>query len=405
MTQPAFDPARYPRTYTASTRRRATWWLLGGGTGVAGLAMFLDEVLGHTHGDASRSPAPGVGWLLMSVLGFAALVRLLRARVIVAAHAIEARGFGTWRLRREDIVDYRVRVHCGMRAFRLRSKLRRRPFTFTQAFEADDAFVAWFASLVDSDGRDRQDALQRIMRDDTLGATPALRLEPAGRARHATRWLLLPCHGVAFWTLLRAQPGMAALVLTAIQPVIALALAWRFDGLFTLASSRRPTRADLSPLLIMPGCALTGRALMEASLSQPTSLIAPALAAGAVLAALAVTINDDLRTSRLQAIGTAFVLTLYAGSLLALANVRLDRTVPARAVAKVTAKRHTSGKGASAWLTLAGRPGHAEPADYRVPDSLYRRVAVGDGVCVVEHPGAFGWRWTAVDDASSCGVP
>jgi len=402
MTPPAFDPARYPRTYRASTGWRAFWLLVGGGSGAGGLAMLVDDLLLRPVGDPERALSHGVGWLLMALLGLAMLAGVLRSRLVIGPDFIEARSFGTWRLPRADIADYRVHVHHGMREFRLRSKGRRRPFTFTQVFKADDAFAAWFAGLVDSDALLHGVALQRVAGDETLGATAGIRLERVDGARRAVRWLLVPAYAIAFWTLASPEPGALVLALTAIQPIVALFLTWRFQGLFTLAGSRRPVRADLGVLLLVPGVALAGRALQDASLAQPASLLAPALAVGAGLWALALASSDDLRAARLQAIGMAVVLVLYAGGLLALADVRLDQAAPVRTAATVTAKRMTSGKGASARLTLAGSPGHPEAVERRVPRPLYRRVAVGDLVCVTDHPGAFGWHWSSIDGPDTC---
>lgn len=400
MTPSAFDPARYPRTYTASAGWRAFAWLVGGALAI-GAAWGMSEAV-------QAPPSPRLVdrlWLALLLagllgLGIALVASTVRGRVVLAAGFIEARGLRTWRLRREDIVDYRVHVHNGIREFRLRGRSRRRPFTFTQVFTADEAFAAWFAGLVDSDARGHEDELRRIVSDDTLGATPLLRLDRAERARRTTRWLLVACYGVALWMMMRRDPGAAVIVLTASLPVVALALAWRFGGLFTLATSRRPARADLGALLILPACALAVRAMIDAPLAQPSSLVVPALAAGGVLALLALAIDGDLRAARLQAAGMTLVLVLYAAGLLAVADVRLDRGAPGRTVATVAAKRHTSGKGASARLALAG-----QPEERSVSEDLYRRVAVGDRVCLLDHPGAFGWRWTRIDDASACAAP
>lgn len=403
MTPPDFDPARYPRTYTASPGWRAFWLLVGGGTAAGGLAMLVgDLLLRRPYGDPERALSHGAGWLLMALLGLAMLAGVLRARIVLGPDFIEARTFGTWRLPRADIADYRVHVHNGMREFRLRSNARRRPFTFTQVFQADDAFAAWFSGLVDSDALLQGVELERVARDETLGATAQVRFERVDSARRAVRWLLVPAYAIAFWTLVNPDPATLVLALTVSQPFVALFLAWRFPGMFTLARSPRPVRADLGVLLLMPGLALAGRALQDAFLSQPWSLLAPALAGGAGLWALALAINDDLRASRLQATGMALVLVLYAGGLLALADVGLDRAAPARTVATVTAKRMTSGKGASARLTLAASPARPEAVERRVPRALYRRVAVGDLVCVVDHPGAFGWHWSSVEGRDTC---
>jgi hypothetical protein len=405
MTPPAFDPARYPRTYTASTGWLAAWWLMGGGMGVGGMAMLAAEWIRPPHAERTGMLASAGGWLALALLGVAALASVLRARVILGADYIEARGLRSWRLRREDIVDYRVHVHGGMREVRLRSRTRRRPYKFTHFFQADDAFAAWFAGLVDSDRRQHDAILRRIAADDTLGALPATRLDRVDQARRASRWLTWVTLALMLWALIGAPPHGVATWLVAALPPLALVLAWRSGNVFSLATNRSSPRSDLSALLFAPSLLLAMFGWFRADLAEPRLLVLPSLALGAVLAALALATCAELRAARVDAIVTAIVLVLYACGLLTLVNAALDRSPPTRGLAAITAMRHTSGKGGSAQLTLLGLPGHAaEPVERRVSDALYRRAAVGRSVCFADHVGLFGWHWAEIDDPSACAV-
>jgi hypothetical protein len=311
---------------------------------------------------------------------------------------------GTWRLRRADIVDYHTHLHHGIREFRLRSKLRRRPFKFTQVFPVDDAFTAWFAGLVDSDRARHDDILERLARDDRLGATPALRLERAGHARRIARWLTWLSFGITLWAFARPRPYGVAASLLAAFPLLAIALAWRSGGTFSLVYSRTSPRADLSPLILAPAALLATTWLLGARLADPWALAPAAIAIGALLAALAVAACTELRASSVNAIVTALMLILYAGGSLALADVHFDGKAARRTPVAVAAMHHTFGKGAMAYFTLRGLPGHAGDTDMRVDDNLYRRTAVGDAVCFIEHLGTFGWAWSEVEAATACPV-
>jgi hypothetical protein len=400
MTPPAFDPARYPRSYTAS----AGWLAFGILAGAA--FVFIAIMALRDAASATAKPSPFVEYVLcagLMLFGFAVAAVMLRVRVALGASFIEARGIlWTWRLRREDIVDYRVQVINGVREFRLRTAARRRPFKFTQVFKADDAFIAWFSGLVDSDRLQHEDTLKRIAADETLGATPALRLEGAARARRFARWLLIPCTAATLWAWAYPRPYALAMSLMAALPVAALALAWRCGGLFSLADSKTSPRGDLSPLLIAPAVVLAARAMLDTSLTDPFALVFPALVAGALLALLAIAACAELRAAPVQAVLSTLILMLYAAGALALADEHFDRRFAMRTPATIAGKHHSNGKAPQGYFDLEGLPGHAPPAEFRVGFDLYRGSTLGDRVCLIEHPGALGWRWTQVDTMAAC---
>jgi len=402
MQTPPFDPAKYPSTYTASAGWRAFGLLGGGGLGIGGAAGIAYFGSGHEWHGAGAAWTACLTCLVFVALGVATIVCILRAQVTLAPSFIESRSLLTRRILRSDIVEYRVRVHDGVSEFRIRTRSSRRLFKFTPVFKIDADFSAWFADLKNPDLIAHEADLREIERDDTLGMTPALRLESAMKARATAGRLCLAGMVIAVWTSVYPHPYWPMIWLTALMPPLAVLLTWRFQGLFTLADKRMSARGNLAALMLIPPLVLPLRAFLDRQLIRPVEIVGPSVIAGIILLAMAVAASSEMRKNKLAVLAASPLFVIYAAAMLAMGNCGFDAAAPIREATVVTGMRHTSGKGASAYLTLAKVPVDLADHEVRVSFDLYHRTSIGSDVCVIDHPGAFGWRWIDIDTDAAC---
>jgi hypothetical protein len=279
---------------------------------------------------------------------------------------------------------------------------RRRPFKFTLVFKVDPDFSNWFADLKNADQAAFEMELQKIARDDQLGASPASRLGSAARARRTAAWLSFATMLITFWAFVYPRPYVELLSLCAALPIIAILLCWKFSGLFTLTGQKQSARGDLTAFLIGPSIVLAMRAMFDLTLVKPVALLVPSAVGAVVLTWSAWLACKELRRYPTVALIYALFFGLYAAGSMALANSLLDWSNPNRELATIIAMRHTTGKGATAYFSLSHAPVGLGTSEISVPFGLYRSKHVGDLVCVSDHAGALGWRWVRVDELAIC---
>lgn len=203
--------------------------------------------------------------------------------------------------------------------------------------------------------------------------------------------LALAC-AVAAWILFHPHPrGLAVAVAVAVPFVLCVVV---------VVEAAHGFRSERFSPVIGAGfvsATLAMRALADVALVDVQALIVPALAGGL---ALAMVLNRSLRSAGWDTlVAITLLLAVHCAGALALANVMLDTTAPARLLAVVQDKEARGGKSNSYFLTLeAGAASEAiDRHRIQVDASLYESVGQGDTLCVDVGLGAFGLTWYALE--------
>lgn len=232
---------------------------------------------------------------------------------------------------------------------------------------------------------------------ETVGVMGGKKKEGSMRAYSWVLWLCL-----SVWVVMYPRPYAVLITLLALLPMLALVLCKCRPERFVIDESRATSQCtDLSGMLVMPGFLLALRALMDVQLLNEWQLIWPTLILHGLLLLVVLWVAPYCRLHLGRFLLLGVLLAAYLPSLLALAN-RLFDTAPAiRQVVTVSAKRHTTGKGATQYFALAP-PVSAGVGEARVARELYDQTQIGQPVCLTRHPGGLGMVWYTVTSADCC---
>ena len=168
-----------------------------------------------------------------------------------------------------------------------------------------------------------------------------------------------------------------------------------------VATARRP-KADLYIPLMLPGCVLGLRAVIDVQLLERWQALLPAAAIAIVMAVLIRLTRED-REFPLWLYLLLFVpvMAFYGYGSVVLANKLLDRSSPKLYLTFVYDRSMHKVSRQIVWDLRLGPWGPRKEAEsVSVPRQLYEATEIDDGVCVLLHPGAFGIRWFEV---ATCG--
>ena len=183
---------------------------------------------------------------------------------------------------------------------------------------------------------------------------------------------------------------------------------WLVGGLlallpwFALAATARGRRPDLYVPLMLPGCVLGLRAVIDVQLLERWQALLPAAAIAIVMAVLIRLTRED-REFPLWLYLLLFVpvMAFYGYGSVVLANKLLDRSSPKLYLTFVYDRSMHKVSRQMVWDLRLGPWGpRKEAQNVSVPRGLYEATRIDDGVCVRLHPGAFGMRWFEV---AKCG--
>lgn len=208
--------------------------------------------------------------------------------------------------------------------------------------------------------------------------------------------------GLSVWVVMYPRPYAVLIILLALLPMLALVLCKCRPELFVIDESRVTSQGtDLTGLLMMPGFLLALRALKDVQLLNERQLIWPTLLLHGLLLLVVLWVAPYYRHQLGRFLLLAVLLLAYPSSLLALANRMLDAAPVMEQVVTVSAKRHTTGKGATQYFTFAPSV-VAGVGEARVPRELYDQTQIGQPVCLTMHSGALGMSWYTVTSADCC---
>jgi hypothetical protein len=194
----------------------------------------------------------------------------------------------------------------------------------------------------------------------------------------------------AGWALYDPRPYLLVMAVLALLPWLAL-----------VATAHRP-KPDLYVPLMLPGCVLGLRAVIDVQLLERWQPLLPAAAIAIVMATLIrVTRQDREFPLWLYLLLFVPVMGFYGYGSVVLANKLLDRSAPKLYLTFVYERSVHKVSRQMVWDLRLGPwgPRH-EAQNVSVPRGLYEATQIADGVCVLLHPGAFGIRWFEV---AKCG--
>jgi hypothetical protein len=325
------------------------------------------------------------------------------SRITLTADAIELQY--QWllppiRLRRDEI--------AGRRSWRTRSRevfqlvpvrQDQRTLSINLSYDTDFVLDDWIAALPDLDKVEAQRAEEAVASNAALGPTRDVRLARLATARRIATWMNYAAFAVGTCWLLYSRPNMAMFAVLATLPWLAILLAWRSGGLYSLAGIKNDARANLLLVWFFPGILLALSAVKYLYWLRWQNLIAPAALAAGIVVAAAYRADPMILRDRTR---RGFALVLAAGAYgfgaVGLANQLLDGSPRQVYRTGVEGTRISRGSKSASWYVDVGPWGpRSKPEEISVSRHIYDTVARGDTVCVIVGSGAIGVPWYRLD--------
>ena len=388
--------SEYPRIYSTSPAWKAGIVLL------AGIFLLGNLAAAWQFGVISDTGATSLGLMLVFFLAMVAsgaafcIVDTLVSKIVLKTDRLEIHEL--WRVRRilrADIESQQtLRPPNSPAVLQLRLKAPgQRKIKLPLLWTPDAAWQTWFASIPDADAEAAKAFAAAIDSNADLGATAAERQQRLARARALARNATWANVGLVVWTFLYPHPYELLLVVLAALPWVAVWIMARAPGLYMLNAPRGSGRPDLSLLLITPGLLLTLRAVRDVQILDWRAVLVGAVLVALVLIGRVLWALPSARDKPGIAALTLALLIAYGYGVVALGNSVLDRSTGASYATTVYGKHVTSGRYRTPKLRLGPWGPRTTEDDVTVSWDLYRSASVGQTVCVLLRPGAFGIRW------------
>ena len=385
-----------PRIYSTSPAWKAGIVLL------AGIFLLGSLAAAWEFGVIIDTRATPLGLILVFFLAMVAsgaafcIVDTLVSKIVLKRDRLEIHEL--WRVRRilrADIESQQtLRPPNSPAVLQLRLKAPgQRKIKLPIMWTPDAAWQAWFALIPDVDAEAAKAFEAAIDNNAEFGATPTERRQRLAAARSLARNATWANVGLMAWAFLYPRPyGLLLLVLAAL-PWVAVWIMARAPGLYTLNAPRGSGRPDLTLLLISPGFLLMLRALQDVQiLDWHAVLVGAALVALVLMGGVLWALPSAREKPGIAALTLALAMA-YGYGVVALGNAVLDRSSGASYATTVYGKHVTSGRNRTPKLRLGPWGPRTTEDDVTVPWDLYRSASVGQTVCVLLRPGAFGIRW------------
>ena len=388
--------SEYPRIYSASPAWKAGIVLL------AGIFLLGNLAAAWQFGVISDTGATSLGLMLVFFLAMVAsgaafcIVDTLVSKIVLKTDRLEIHEL--WRVRRilrADIESQQtLRPPNSPAVLQLRLKAPgQRKIKLPLLWTPDAAWQTWFASIPDADAEAAKAFAAAIDSNADLGATTAERQQRLASARALARNATWANVGLVVWTFLYPHPYELLLLVLAALPWVAVWIMARAPGLYMLNAPRGSGRPDLSLLLITPGLLLTLRAVRDVQILDWRAVLVGAVLVALVLIGRVLWALPSARDKPGIAALTLALLIAYGYGVVALGNAVLDRSNGASYATTVYGKHVTSGRYRTPKLRLGPWGPRTTEDDVTVSWDLYRSASVGQTVCVLLRPGAFGIRW------------
>jgi len=350
-------------------------------------------VAGTTNSDTDRLagllaalPLVGVGILLLAMA--------LRSRIVIDGLRIEVRN--AFRERTADlsqIEGFRTVTSRNGSYTQLWLKDGRGKISFSNFFDADDDYRAWFQQIIDLDKQDREALLDEISRDTELGTTPEERLSALSSARRKNvAGIVLVVAAAAGLNFFGETLLLPSAVVLALSPLAVLLLVQRSPLLYVLFGKKVDPRADLGFIAIVAGIGLLFHTF-EFEFPSMTPLLLPVVLVALVYLAAFFNSSRKSFSSPGTVIGLLFAAILYGYGLIVFVNTGLDNAKPTVYAVEVNGKHETSGKSTTYYLELAPWGPLREPNEISISSSVYGEFQRGDQICLGLHPGRLHTAW------------
>lgn len=310
----------------------------------------------------------------------------IRTRTILYPDRIERIGvFGRFEARRDGVVGYRL----GKGSITLcRRSGAGRDITVTAEVVTHPLWLAWLESLPNLEERDAINAHTTLEADPRLGNTPAQRREAVGVFNTWAGWLNVLGAALAGWTIFWPRPYEAAVIVSGLIPVVALAILARWRGLFSLVDEKRGPSLNL--FWMLPMLAVGIRAMGDVEMIDWRAPLMTTSGLAVVFGAL-VWWLDTRGRSILGAIFPGLVALAWGWGVVVMLDVLPDVAPPQRIAARVVEVGSSDDKPIVTLEALA--PPHERFEDFDAPQRLPDLVKVGAQACMVTYPGKLGWRY------------
>lgn len=399
-------PARIPvRVYSISPLWKTVYIIAGAALAVGGAVgvwyFLFDE--GAPGGGAGKALAAMCGVFVM--MGCGVIIHTLVYKFFLGPAEIAISGFMyRRRMRRSDILGRRTQKSNGLtfiRLFPVRKGIRR--LVLIQDLKADRAYHNWLATIPDLDEREDLEATREFLENREFGDTPQQR-KTAFKSAHIVAGVLNGLASVAaLWFLFFPKPYGFLVAVTAAMPPIAVAMALAWRGRFALHEAPKTDKGghpSLSLLFMLPAIALATRGWLDVEVLDWKIALIASLAAGAVLSAViigAMVWGARQRTKPYAWLVIWALVTVWCGGAVVFSDSLFDRSSPAGYEVRVVKKSQSTGKLRTLRFTLEPWGPVTTEESVTVPNqALYDRIAPGDTVCVILHPGAFRISWIEV---------
>ena len=386
----------FPRVYRLRRGLRNTFVVLGALFAVGGLvgAFFAPQLSEFPAGQAVMA----VICLGFAVMGVGTVLQMLRTRVVLHSDSIELHGaFSGRTLLRQDIGGRRRGPggHGPAVVCLIPNTTRAKRMVMPQYLEWDSAWDEYFASIPDVNAEEAQASLQTLLDDSELPGSRDEKIAALEQARRIATGLHIVAVASLFWLWLYPRPYDVAFLVVAIIPWVAVVIASLKPSLYRLNPSRNDVGANLSAAVLVPGCALTLRAVFDSQVLDWEKLLVTILVVTLVCTWVILWLVRELRGS---AVTTGVLMLAYGYGVVALANVRLDHGEPEVFEAPVLGAHISSGKSTSYYLKLGPWGPRKTEEDVDVGKAYYARGSRRDTVCVYLYRGALRVRWFEVGD-------
>ena len=379
--------------YRVKAWQRWLYLLLGAAMGLGGIF-----VVGITKSETD--PLAGLlASLPLVAVGVFLFAMALRSRIVIEGSRIEVRNvFGEKTADLSQIEGFRtVSSRNGSYTF-LYLKENRGKISFSNFFDTDDDYRAWFQQVTDLDKRDRDAVLEEISRDTELGATPEERLAALKQAKTLSIVALVVTIAAAAGVNLDIEAlHLPSAWVLALAPVVALLLVQRSPLLYAFFKRKTDPRAEISFLLMAAGFGLLirCRGVEMVSIRPLLNFIVPI-----VLVFSAMLFNSVRKSSSVfgAILGVLVFASFYGYGLIVVANSLADSSTTTTYSVEVIDKHATHGRSTSYYLVLEPWGPVEGRNEISVSSTIYEQVSRGDQICLGLHQGRLHAPWYHLAD-------
>ena len=392
-----FEASNYPRTYRVS-RGYAVFLGLCGGLLALGGCVGCWYVASTPEFRGARAAFLTLLCLAFAFLGAYLIVLIVRMSVTLCADAIVLKECFTARtLLRKDIAGRRIIPTQYVSTLVLVPRARgAKKLKLARTWQTDPAFDAWFTGIPDLDTEELAKSQADLDIDPDLGFKSEARRVHVRNAKKIARFLNIAAWISLAWGFLVPNPNPLVILVLAALPLVAVGLWVRSKGIYQIEGRRNDARSSLAIVFLLPGLALTIRALQDFHMLRWKPVLSAAILLAIALTLVIAYADEKLRRSWPALLPFFFFGMFYAYGFLAHADALLDRSDPQTFEVAVVGKHISSGKSTSYYLHLDHWGEETGVTKASVPRSLYTSTAIGDTVCVHLHAGALGMPWYVV---------